>query len=254
MDLSKKILEKITHDKITPKPRYTFLVKNYLVWAGAGLAIFLGMQAVAIIIYLVKSQDWDIYQSVSNRGEFLILSIPYFWIISLALFIFLAYYNVKHTRSGYKYRFSTILIGYFILTAILGGTSYAFGLGESLEGVFTEKLPVYERMMQYRHKIWQDPEQGLLIGKMFDVSGETLIIRDLERKEWLVDISSTTVPDFVKTKPGILLKMIGEKISENEFKASKLHPIIPKHLMKKPPFDKSPCKMKEIGACARNIR
>jgi len=254
MDLSKKVLDKITHDKITPKPRYTFLVKNYLVWAGSGLAIFLGMQAVAIMIYLVKSQDWDIYGSVGSRGEFLILSIPYFWIISLALFIFLAYYNIKHTKSGYKYKFSTILIGYFVLTAILGGTSYAFGLGESLEGIFTEKVPVYEKMMNYRHKMWQAPSEGLLVGKVHEAENDILTIKDLKGETWYVNISSTTIPDFIRTKPGIMIKIKGEITSENKFKAYQIYPIIPKRMLKKPYPQKPNCKMKEIGDCARNTR
>jgi len=253
MNLSKKILEKIEKEKIIPKPRYSFLVKNYLVWAGAGLAIFLGLQSVAIIIYLIKSQDWDIYNSVSNKGEFLILSIPYFWVISLVLFIFITYYNVKHTKSGYKYKFSTILLGYFILTLVLGAGAYTAGLGENLENIFTKKIPFYEKMMHHRFKMWENPQDGRLIGKIVDVQGNKLIIKDFNRKKWIVDTSSTTLPNFIEFRKNMMIKMFGKELKKGEFKAIMIRPDLPKHLIKQlPPPDF--CKMKEIGDCARNIR
>jgi len=255
MDLSKKTLEKITKEKITPKPRYTFLIKNYLVWIGAGLSIFLGIQAVAIIIHLIKSQDWDIYELVNNRGEFLILSIPYFWLISLGLFIFIAYYNIKHTKSGYKYKLSTILIAYFALTLVLGTLVYFIGLGENLEDMFSKNVPIYGMISQHRNQMWQHPEEGRLVGKIIEIKNEDLLrVEDYDRYKWLVDISEIDLPDFVKFQIGMRLKIMGEIMGKNEFRAIMLRPDLPQRLLNKLPPPPPPCGgMKENNNCIRNI-
>jgi len=91
-NISQKVLEAIKNQKIVPKPKWTFLLKENLMWAFGIASLIVGGLAFAVIIHMVRNNDWDVYQDISGGLlQFILLTLPYFWIVFLALFIFIAH-------------------------------------------------------------------------------------------------------------------------------------------------------------------
>ena len=71
--ISEKILDKIKQQHIIPKPRWQFLLKDYLIWAVFVIATIIGSLSVGIIIHLLVDFDWTAYKYL-DKGFF-----EYFW-------------------------------------------------------------------------------------------------------------------------------------------------------------------------------
>jgi heme/copper-type cytochrome/quinol oxidase subunit 2 len=110
-ELSQKVLETIKDKHLKPKPKWEFMLKNYIIWILSITSLVVGSFAFAVIIYMVRNSNWDLYQNLSGNLLGLILaSLPYFWFIFLIIFILISYYNFRHTKSGYRYKFYLIVV------------------------------------------------------------------------------------------------------------------------------------------------
>ncbi|MFA7314494.1 MAG: hypothetical protein WC025_01000 [Candidatus Magasanikbacteria bacterium] len=227
-EIGNKILAVIKEKKLHPTSKFRFLFNSYL-WAFfAFLMVIFGSLAVSVIIFYLRNEDWELYSRAGFSGfNFFVMMIPYFWIILSLIFVVLAYYNFHHTKFGYRYRFSVIIISYFVLSVVLGGGAYVFGAGEKIEGLFfNNNLVFYGQMMEKRQEIWNRPEMGFVAGNIIfvDLNNQELQILDPVQKKWFVDISNTGIPRFVKLDFNQRIRIIGQILSENKIKAEIIKP------------------------------
>lgn len=219
-NLSHKILDAIKEKKIIPKAKWTFLLKDYAILVASLLSLIIGSLAFAIIIYMVKNNDWDVYEYINDSLlGFIFVTLPYLWLVFLALFILLAYYNFKHTKKGYKFRFHFIIIGSIVISMLFGSVLYAAGVGQKIDEVFAEQIPVFHRFFNQRTQIWNQTEKGLLAGLVISVNDQSLEVIDFNRKPWTVDITETRIApgtEIIIKRP---VRIIGERIDEHNFKA-----------------------------------
>ena len=223
-DLSKEVLKKIKDKDLKPAPRWKFLLKKSFLWGALYFSLLIGGIATSIIIFMLLTNDWDVYRSVdSSFLEFLLKTMPYFWIGIFALFIFIAYYNFKKTSKGYKYKFSIIAAASIAVCLIVGGLLFSFGLAKRIENSILNTVPYYHQLSDTpRMKMWSQPEKGLLGGKIIKPPKKDLIeIMDFENKKWEV------IPPEEMKKPlkkDMLIQAIGEKLDEGTFKAQNIRP------------------------------
>ncbi|MFA5753878.1 MAG: hypothetical protein WC905_00765 [Patescibacteria group bacterium] len=235
-----KLLKKIKEEKIAPKPRWHFLLKNYVIWVVGGLALLVGAGAVSVLTYLMINNDLGIHRALGKtRGEFLLLTLPYFWLVFLGLFIFVIYYNIKHTKRGYRYPLWAVALVSVLASVILGEALFLLGIGEKIDSVLGRRAPFYERFMNPQLEFWSQPEEGRLVGMALQLSGdERFVLIDRDQKEWEVIPASSTVQEFLATMPFLdeatpadiplpPLRLIGEQISENEFRAETIMSLMP---------------------------
>ncbi len=220
-DLSVKILETIKEEKITPKPRWTFLLKNYVIWIMCAIALFIGGLATSATIFMIRNNDWDLHRQMGHSlFKFIFITLPYFWILFLITFIFIAYYNFKHTKGGYRYRVPVIATTCLVISMFMGIVFYNSGVGHALDRVFSEKMPIYNSFMNRRQQIWMQPEKGFLEGRVLEVSEkDVFLLEDIKRNPWRVsneDKNAHTV------EVGSFVKVIGSKTGDFEFKAMEL--------------------------------
>jgi len=225
-DISQKVLKIIEEKKIKPKPRWNFVAKNYVVWSLGILSVIIGGFATAVLIFMIKDNDLLIYQNL-GKGlfRFIFLSLPYFWLIFFCLFIAVAHYNIKHTKRGYKFKLPVIILAIISSTMLFGVLFYNIGLGQALEYTMQAKLPIYQKVMMHRQKIWQDVEQGFLAGTIiFIETKEKFKIEDLAEQEWQIDASQARIAPILKIEAGEQLKMVGKKLPNFYFKAKLIGP------------------------------
>jgi hypothetical protein len=221
-----KLLGAIKKDNLSPRPRWQFLLKNYIIYITGALALLIGAVAVSVIIYLVKFNDWGFYYHTKKTFlEFFFLTAPYFWILFLGLFIFIVYYNFKHTPKGYRYPSWALVLASIVLSIFLGIAFFALGLGEKIDDTLGRRAPFYSHIFNRQIDFWSQPDQGRLSGIIIGQGEEkTFILIDRELKEWSVSLSATSSLNgfdnnvFIKHP----VRLIGRQTEDGSFMAERI--------------------------------
>lgn len=221
------ILGKIKDKHKPPKARWKFLLKEYTIWGLGVVSVMVGALAISVMIYLVANDDWQIYHKVSrNIWHFIILSLPYFWLVLLAIFVAASFYYIKHTRKGYRYSVLMVVAFSIISSIVTGSIFYFFGLGQAIDDVLGQRAPFYERFFNPRMGFWSDAENGRLTGLVLSVTGRRiLILADPARAEWNVDISKAESKFGAMPEAGKPIRLLGRKTGERQFEAKDILPM-----------------------------
>jgi len=232
-----RLAARLKQDELAPYPRWRFLLKDYVVWAAGALALACGSLAVTVMIYLVRFNDWEIRESAhKSLAEFILLTMPYFWLIFLGLFVFVLYLNLKHTKRGYRYPVWLIASASILASVIVGGLLSLTNIGERLDNVLGARAPFYDQMINRQMHFWAQPEDGRLTGVVVATSslnGFTII--DPQGQIWeVVVLEEDPLPSFLA--PGRPINLIGRIIDEWRFQAEFIRPVGPgKGFLKRPP-------------------
>jgi heme/copper-type cytochrome/quinol oxidase subunit 2 len=228
-NLGDKVLRKIKEECICPKPRWQFLLKDYFIWFLFLISLLLGSLAFCVALYTLSTNDWDLYQYLHTTlvGHILI-SIPYLWIIFLIIFVFIAYYNFKYTKSGYR-RETYFVVGLSVVGSLfLGAFLHTLGVGEKIEEFVSVSVPEYEMITccSARKDIWVQPARGLLAGEIVGVIDErNFELKDFLGSNWQIQESDDTLEyEPLQIQLGEDVKIIGEKKQDFVFWAREIRP------------------------------
>lgn len=223
--LTNNIFEKIESEQLEPKSRASFVVRNGVLWITGVLSVIIGSAAVAVIIYMIDNDDWDLYQEVhGNAVTFLFTALPYFWLVLFMLFIAVAYANIHSTKRGYRFRFRTIVVVVLGVTVVSGSTLYAVGMGEAIDVALSESVPLYSKMLNNRDKRWSHPERGQLGGQIVEIEEQMIIIMDFNNHEWTVVTTNAVLPPFFELEEKHRVRVIGEQTDDMIFTAKRIAP------------------------------
>jgi len=224
-NFDEKLVAKLKEEHIAPKPRWHFLLKDYVLRAAGVVSLLIGAGAVAVMIYLFKYNGWEI-QEETNKSlwEFFLLTLPYFWIIFLALFIFILYYNLHHTKRGYRYPIWAIVTSSIIASIILGSVFFFVGLGEKIDNVLGERVPFYHKIINRHVDFWFNPAEGRLTGIISDKNdGRTFSLTGPNGEEWGIIVGSRALPiDLLPIREPV--DLIGRVLEERKFQAEIIRP------------------------------
>ncbi|MFA6513938.1 MAG: hypothetical protein WCT50_01440 [Patescibacteria group bacterium] len=226
-NLGDKILETIKEHRIKPKGRWYFLLKNYLIWLAGALALLAAGASLSVMIYFFQYNDFGMRREINKSlAEMLILTMPYLWLIFLGIFVFIIYYNLKHTKTGYRYQIWFIMMSAVLASIFLGGLFSLAGWGEKLDEVLEEKTPFYGQVMNPHLDFWSNPEEGRLVGVVDSFSEDgNLNLVDKDRTKWTINISEEDMKmPIIMGQP---IRILGEKESKSTFKAKKILPMMP---------------------------
>ena len=223
--LKLQVLNKIKEQKLEPTPKWHFMLKDWVVWAVFGLSILIGAMAFSVSIFMIKTNDWEIRRFLDNSLlEFTFKTLPYIWILLFIGFTLVAYFNLRHTKKGYKYNLPTMIIVNLLATVIMGYALFGMGAAKRIDSFALDRIPAYQKIAnEHRRDIWTTPERGLLAGeikKVVQEDGFTLI--DFKDNEWTVTLNSEAPAHFLEE--GLTVQVIGEKTDEFEFTAERIKP------------------------------
>ncbi|RLC36848.1 hypothetical protein DRH27_04605 [Candidatus Falkowbacteria bacterium] len=225
----KKIINKIVKEKIRPKSKWQFLLRDWVVWGAGILSLVIGSLSFAVILYLYKFNDWNLYLQITDSfAEFILLTLPYFWLLFVVIFIFILYYNIKHTKKGYRYPLPVVLAASVLLSIMLGSLFFKVGLGQAIDDVLGQKAPLYTQLFNRQLSYWSEPQKGRLSGIVISIITDTeFLLLDLEKNEWKIVNTSERrlLTDLIQIKRPI--RLIGEIISEDIFEVERIMPVGP---------------------------
>ncbi len=225
-NISEKILAAIKEREIKPIPRWAFLLKDSFFWGVSIITLLVGGCAFAVIIFSFKTNDWDLYARASGSLlGFFLATLPYFWIIIFSVFLFVAYYNFRHSKSGYRYNFLAVIGVSLAVSLLLGGALSATDFGQKLEKVCGERLLLYRQLNSNRETIWFQPEQGLLAGEIIDILEDGVFsLTDFDDKTWQILANNARKRGLLEIKQGSVVKIIGNQEDDNNFRAIEIRP------------------------------
>jgi hypothetical protein len=225
-NICQEVFNKIEGKHLKPKPRWEFLAKNYVFWGFFGLSIFIGSMAVSVIIYMAVNNDWDLFERLDgNWVNFIFDSLPYFWLLLLVVFTFVAYYYLRHTKCGYRYSL-LLVVGLTVSASIFFGLlSFLAGFGEFVDQDLQERMPLYQNFALNRARMWIQPERGVLAGTIKEFLNQNdFYLVDFTSQVWIVRGYAAIRNRKIKFVSGENLKIVGEKIGDLEFKALDIRP------------------------------
>ena len=226
-ELSENILEEIKEKHIIPKPRWEFLLRDYVIWGMFAVLVIFGSIAFSVLVFMITDHDWDIYKNLGKSfWEFLLMSLPYFWIVLILAFSVFAWYDLKKTKSGYRYTFTKIGLANIGLSILLGTVFFYSGMGMKIENAFADNIPFYRAMHPARGiSIWENPEKGLLAGEITGfIDDQGFNLRDLKNQDWIINALNSVWPGGVKSSEGMIIRIIGQQTGESTFQASEVRP------------------------------
>jgi heme/copper-type cytochrome/quinol oxidase subunit 2 len=188
-NFTKNLIEKIKTENIEPKPRWHFLLKNYAVWISGILAFLIGALATSVIIYLLKYNNWQLGGQTESFLSYFLLTLPYFWLLFLALFIYIIFYNLKHTKKGYKFKPVYIILTAVLGSILLGEIFFLAGMGKKIDDVLGSKAPFYKQMFNPQLHYFCNPEKGRLTGVLIK-ENEQIGLIDTSGNYWQIEFKN----------------------------------------------------------------
>ena len=225
--LSSKVIEQIQEQHIKPTPKWEFMLKNTGLWLVLAFLLVVGSLASSVIIFMIDTNQWDLYDNVHHSiFAFILASLPYFWLIFLGLFMVAIYYYFRQTKSGYKYQAYAIVLASFVFSSFLGLIFYNAGFAPAIDQVFETRVPLYSHMLNPRQKLFDRPELGVLPGQIIKIiNPQELILLDIKNKDWDVFLGPTIMecPCFL----GNEIIALGEANDDNTFNAYEVRELRP---------------------------
>lgn len=209
---AKRVLERISDEQLTPRPRWEFVFKNYVFWGLGAFAVALGAFASSAMLFEVENVDWRLALVTHNDFfSFFLDAAPFLWIGALVLFILIGYVNVRRTNHGYRYSLVTIALGAVLTSLTLGAALYASGFGGLVEETVGAYTPFHRSILIEERSWWLAPGKGLLGGHVVSAapSVASFVLRDFNGAMWNVDGSDLRTPDLAAVARGGLVRVIG---------------------------------------------
>jgi hypothetical protein len=224
--LSNKVLQKIKKENLKPKPKWEFLLKNYVFWGAFGLSILIGGLASSVAIFRITTADWDIARRLGQHPiSFGFRTMPYFWLIILAAFALLAYYNFKHTKEGFKFRLPLTITASILGSIVLGFAFFGAGIAKNMDKQALKHIPLYESMhSKQRVDMWSQTEKGLIAGEIIEIKEGSIKIENLKGEEWTINTGDLPQEIIVKLKEGMAIGAKGKTIEDGIFNAENIRP------------------------------
>jgi len=227
-DRSKFILDEIEKRHAELIPRWRFIVKQLGFWLLAAISVVTGGLAMATAIYVFIDNDFIADHDYIDRFfierpvvEDVISSIPYVWLVALALFTLVAFFGFRHTKKGYRYSAPKVIAASLGASLFLSLCLNTIDIGGYIHRYLIENVHVYNNLINANEQRWSNSQKGLLGGKVIKIDNiqHLIVLRDFRRGIWRVDISKAEVRPKTQMASGRYLKITGIKTGRRTFQA-----------------------------------
>ena len=233
-NITDKIITYIDDKNIHSLPRWWFILKNFLYWFLFILFVLLGAKTFGLLLLELVDNDVPFLFEIQDKSINLIQILPFLWLFLLIGFAAISLYFFKHTKEGYQYRVGRILLLNISLSLALGSVSFAVGFSEFTDEYINDVFPPYNNIREQRQELWTHPEQGRISGRVINVfENRTFLMEDFEDFPWTVDMNEAIRRPGARIEPGVILRIVGERIKDGEFSAHIIAPMGPNN---KPPI------------------
>lgn len=218
--MKEDVLSRLEREGITPRPRFYWLSQEYGLWAAWIASVAVGSVALAVVSFSSLYIGYSLYEAThDNLLTFLMDTLPYLWFLAFAVMAVAAYFNLRHTKKGYKYPF-ILMIGSSFGFSILGGMFLHYlGAGYYLDRFLGAHLESYQSRAEFETVMWQAPIAGRLIGAV--EAGQVTdtipgaLFTDVDHHEWQLAINELGEREVKLLRSGKKVRLIIATSSES---------------------------------------
>ena len=138
----KRILVKIKKEKIKPKSKWYFILKNSFYLSSFVIFLMLGSISFSIIFYIFSGNTSILIQNY-NISE--LKNAVIFWSILLFVFLIFSILNNKKIFNSYKYSNFSILLFNISISFLIGYLLYFSGVARETDKMSSEYLHFYKK-------------------------------------------------------------------------------------------------------------
>lgn len=213
-NLKESIFSEIEEKNVEPKGKGWFLTREAAVWLLWSVSLALGAVTVAVLLYIAKYQQYAVYEVTHESGlSFMVSVLPYLWLSILIAASALSYYEMRHTKHGYKYPLWRVASGSLGLILVMGIAFEYLEVGGVIDQKLGTHMPSYHSQELKEVGVWQQPQQGRMMG----VIATTSAFVDSEGHEWTVKTAELRPFEEDLLKSGREVKVFGTSTHEGEF-------------------------------------
>ena len=221
-NISQIVIDRIRGEGLKPISKKVFNLKRISFWVAVAICLFVGAFMFSLVVSGLLNNDWDLYDRFGVN--FVFRTLPYFWFVSLIIFIILGEYYYRKTMFGYRHTIIVVVGAYMASSIIFGSIFYAIGVSDLMENDLVGIPTVYRNIILNRHEVWTHPEKGLLSGKIIQLDEGSMQSIDNDGSVWDVDINSLSDRDDLNLKVGDRMKITGDIMDDNFFIAEEIRP------------------------------
>lgn len=224
-EIADKILNKIKNDKLSPRPRWQFWLRDGGHWLGLGLSVLLAVVSIGLLLFFWSDGPW---LHGGGLGLGLLLGRMPAIFLGLVLFgIIFSLVDFKNTSRGYRYPLAIIASILVVMVLIGGWLFHYFGFSRGLDRAITH-APYYQSQSQYMVSIWQNPQQGRLTGEIIGIESEdNFTLRDFQGQLWTISNKDAIWRHDLTPTIGLQIKMLGKQFGSYGFEATDIRPFMP---------------------------
>jgi hypothetical protein len=225
MTLEKQILEKIKAKGLRPTPKSFYKVRDLAIWVLLGAFVAALSIGFGMIIFMIRGADLSLFNALGlSASEKLLYSVPFFWIAATLAIGAVVYINYRNTKKGYKTSVGKFSLIALVIAIILGSLVYAFNITNYVDRAASH-FALYNAVVPLNTNAWYDPDHGLLSGAVRNrESNEDFYLSDGRGTLWHVTGNSISMPAGFEFHSDDRIKIIGTKITEDEFRAIEIRP------------------------------
>ena len=146
--LPDNIIKTIEERNLVPTPRWRFLLTRSVFWVLAVLSVVVGSIAFVVAYYVFFDNDGISLSSLQQSSiQDIAQSIPYIWLVILAIFTLTAYYGFRKTRKGYRYATTMVVTASIVASILLGITLNAFDFGQVVHKYLLSHTDFYDLLI-----------------------------------------------------------------------------------------------------------
>lgn len=210
--LTDAVLSRIEKESLTPHTKTWFMCREAFFWAFLVVVVLVGAAAVAQTFFGMLFSGYEYYELTHGTlSAYILDALPYIWIAVLVLALLIGHFNVRHTKKGYRYPLSVVVLLSILASLVLGVALYRIGLAHLIDTRFAGLMPFHRSVVSMEERMWSSPEEGRLLGMIeeVDVIGDIATITNPIGETVVVDTSELRAEDKRSVAEGNVVRLVG---------------------------------------------
>lgn len=208
-NISDKTLKLINKKHLKPIPKWEFIFKNWSLWTGLILCLFL----------LIIGFGLSIFGIIDN------IIVPYLWLFVAIIFLVISYLLFEKTKGAYRFPKWQVIAAITIIGLIIGSAFFKIGLANRLDKELERNMPYYRHMVPMKLETWNNPSSGYLSGTITKIiDANKFELTDFNGKIWNISGQNILVKGRLSITTGVEIKLIGSQVDDNNFSATEIRP------------------------------
>ncbi len=192
--LAERVFETIETRGVEPKPRWHFLLHEWVVWGVACGMFVVGSVATALTIYIVEASFFvERHIGQTDLGRVFGM-LPWIWLVLFVVAIVYAVHALGSTEHGYRWHIGYLALLSLGLSVCAGYVLDRSGMGEAIDRYLLTQVALYRPMSGFFPEHWMNVGEGRWVGVVADgIESNVFVLHSIDGEEWSVRVTEETV-------------------------------------------------------------